>query len=309
MVNYQNIHFVINPAAGQPKPVLHIINKVLYPHDVQWGLSLTREDGDGAKLAQKAIEQGADLIVSYGGDGTVKDVANGLLNTDVPMALLHGGTGNAMAYELGIPADLEQAIELIISDHELRAVDVGQVTCHADSDSVGYFMLRMSMGLQTKILETASRDLKTRYGNLAYVMASLQELRASETVKYRLTIDDEEVNGEGLSSLIANSAHVGGQVNFSFLPKVDPTDGLLDVLVIGDSFVGTMGMIGSALKIEGAQFEQHWQGKEIIVHEPESQLITLDGEIFGQTPATIKIIADAVKIIVPIKEESEGDSD
>ena len=308
MVDYKNIHFVINPAAGQPEPVLHIINKVLYPHEIEWGLSVTREDGDGAKLARKAIEQGADLIVSYGGDGTVKDVANGLLDTDVPMALLHGGTGNAMAYELGIPADLEQAVELIVGEHTLCAVDVGQVTCHADPDTVGYFMLRMSMGLQTKILEAANRELKTKFGNLAYVMASLQELRTSESLTYRMTIDGEEVTGQGLSSLIANSAHVGGQANFSFLPKVNPLDGLLDVLVMGDSFVEAMGMIGSALQIEGAQFEQHWQGKEITVHEPESQLITLDGEIFGETPATIKIIADAVKIVVPLDVKSEGES-
>lgn len=308
MADYRNIHFVINPAAGQPEPILHIINKVLHQHEVDWQLSVTRSDGDGAKLARKAIENGADLIVSYGGDGTVKDVVNGLLDTDVPMALLHGGTGNAMAFELGIPADLEQAVELIVSAHQLRAVDVGQVVSHADRDTVGYFMLRMSMGLQTKILETASRELKTKFGNLAYVMASLQELRVSESLSYKMTIDGEKVEGTGLTSLIANSAHVGGQANFSFLPAVNPSDGLLDVLVMGDSFVSTMGMIGSALKIEGAQLEQHWRGKEIIVEAPSDQLITLDGEMFGQTPATVKIISDAVNIIVPLDEKEEGDT-
>ncbi len=309
MADYRNIHFVINPAAGQPEPILHIINKVLHEHDVEWQLSVTRADGDGAKLARKAIKEGADLIVSYGGDGTVKDVVNGLLDTDVPMALLHGGTGNAVAYELGIPADLEQAVELIVSDHQLKAVDVGQVVCHADRDIVGYFMLRMSMGLQTKILETASRELKTKFGNLAYVMASLQELRASESQMYKMTIDGEQVEGKGLTSLIANSAHVGGQANFSFLPAVNSSDGLLDVLVMGDSFVSTMGMIGSALKIEGAVFEQHWRGKEIIVEVPSDQLITLDGEMFGQTPATVKIIAGAVNIIVPLDKKEEGETD
>jgi YegS/Rv2252/BmrU family lipid kinase len=309
MVAYKNIHFVINPAAGQPEPVLHIINKVIYPHNIEWDLSLTHADGDGAKLARKAIEQGADLIVSYGGDGTVKDVVNGLLDYDVPMALLHGGTGNAMAYELGIPSDLEQAVDLIVYDHELRAVDVGQVVCDADPDTIGYFMLRMSMGLQTKILETASRDLKTKYGNLAYVMASLQELRVSETLTYKMIIDGKHVEGNGLTSLIANSAHVGGQANFTFLPTVNSADGLLDVLVIGGSFLGTMDMIGSALKIEGANFEQHWQGKEISVEEPIDQLITLDGEMFGQTPARVKIISNAVKIIVPINGKSEGETD
>ena len=83
------------------------------------------------------------------------------------------------------------AVELIIGEHQLCAVDVGQVTCQEDNDTVGYFMLRMSMGLQTKILETASRDLKSQYGNLAYVMASIRELNKSEKSDYHFTIDDE----------------------------------------------------------------------------------------------------------------------
>jgi len=185
----------------------------------------------------------------------------------------------------------------------LRGVDVGQVICHEAPDKKGYFMLRMSMGLQTKILETASRELKTKFGNLAYVMASLQELRASENTSYKMTIDGEEVTSDGLTALIANSAFVGGQANFSFAPKVNPADGMLDVLVMNDSFVGAMSMIGSALKIEGAEFEGHWQGKDITVHEPQQQLITLDGEMFGHTPADIKILANAVQIVVPINEE------
>lgn len=305
MPKFQNIHFVINPAAGQPEPILHIINKVLYTHDLKWGLSITQADGDGQRLSRQAVENGADLVVSYGGDGTAKDVANGLLDSDVPMALLHGGTGNAMAYELGIPAPLEEAVELIVGDHELCGVDVGQVICHDNHDQKGFFMLRMSMGLQTKILETASRELKTRFGNLAYVMASLQELRESKATTYQFTIDGKKISGDGLTALVANSAFVGGQVNFSFAPSVDPADGLLDILVMSDNFFDTLNMIGSALKIEGVKFEGHWRGKEITIHAPEGQLITLDGEIFGHTPADINIIANAVQVVVPPKQEDK----
>lgn len=303
MPEFQSIHFVINPAAGQPEPILHMINKILYPYDMEWEVSVTRADGDGQRMAQNAVANGADLIVAYGGDGTVKDVANGLLDCDIPLGILHGGTGNAMAYELGIPASLEEALELIVGEHELRGIDVGQVTCHDAPDKKAHFLLRMSTGLQTKILETASRDLKTRFGNLAYVMASLQELRESENTTYHLTIDGEDVTGDGLTTLIANSAFIGGQVNFSFAPLVNPADGQLDILVMNDNFVDTMQMIGSALKIEGVEFQQHWQGKDITIHEPAGELITLDGEMFGKTPATIKILENAVMVVVPIHEE------
>jgi len=306
MPKFKNIRFIINPAAGQPEPVLHIINKVLYPHDIDWRVEVTQADGDGQRLAKQAVADGVDLVVSYGGDGTVKDVANGLMDTDVPLAILHGGTGNAMAFELGIPQPLEQAVELIVSDNELRAVDVGKVVCAENPDTVGYFLLRMSMGLQTKILETANRELKTRFGNFAYVMASLQEMRGSQNETFQFEVDGETVTQAGMTALIANSAHVGGQINHSIAPSVNPSDGLLDVLVMDDSFDSALQMIGSALKIDGVEFAQHWKGKTIEVITPEDVLITLDGEIFGHTPATVEIITDAVQVVVPKQKEEKG---
>ncbi len=303
MPSFKNIHFVVNPAAGQPEPVLYMINKVLYPHELTWSVSLTQADGDGKRLAKQAVDNGADLIVAYGGDGTVKDVVNGLLDTDIPLALLHGGTGNALAFELGIPKSLENAVELIVSDNRLRYVDVGQVICQEDSDTIGYFMLRMSMGLQTKILETASRDLKSQYGNLAYVMASVQELRNSEKSNYHITIDGEEIETQGLTVLIANSAFIGGQANFSFAPAVNPYDGLLDVMIIDDNFDDVIKMVGNALEIDRLDSNPSWQGKEIVVSSPEGQLITLDGERFGHTPATVKILENAVQVLVPPEKD------
>lgn len=306
-MKYQNIHFVINPAAGHPEPVLHFINKVMHPHDIKWHISITQADGDGARFASEAVQHGADLVVSYGGDGTVKDVVNGLLDNDVPLAILHGGTGNAMAYELGIPNPLEVALNLIAGEHQLKSVDLGKVTCANDPEKVGYFMLRTSMGVQTQILETADRELKDRWGNMAYVMASLQVLRQeSEGITYRFTIDGQEVEGTGLTAMIANSASVGGQRAFKFAPAVDPSDGLLDVLIIDNSVEGALSMLGSALEIQGVKFPQHWTGKSITIHQPANNPVTLDGEAFAETPVEISLVESAVKVIVPLIESEEG---
>ena len=108
-MEFKKIHLIVNPTSGQPKPILHIVNDVLHKHDLDWNVSVTHKDGHGARLAQEAVQAGADLVAAYGGDGTVKDVINGLMAGDVPLAILPGGTGNALAHELNIPRDLEKS--------------------------------------------------------------------------------------------------------------------------------------------------------------------------------------------------------
>jgi diacylglycerol kinase family enzyme len=102
LMAFKKIHLIVNPASGQPKPILHIVNNVLHKHAIDWNVSVTHTDGSGAQLAQEAVQAGADLVTVCGGDGTVKDVINGLMAGEVPLAILPGGTGNALAHELNI---------------------------------------------------------------------------------------------------------------------------------------------------------------------------------------------------------------
>ena len=107
---YSKIHVVINPAAGQDEPILNVLNDVFHPAGVDWDISLTHKSGDATRLAAEAAALGVDLVAAYGGDGTQMEVANGLLGTGVPQAILPGGTGNAMAHDLGIGIKLQVAV-------------------------------------------------------------------------------------------------------------------------------------------------------------------------------------------------------
>lgn len=296
---FEHIHMIINPASGQARPVLHTVNSVFYRHEVDWDVSITRPKFTGAQLAQRAVEAGADLIVVYGGDGTVQDVVNGMVDQDVPLAILHGGTGNAMAHELGIPTDLTQATELIVGDHDLRSVDVGTVIQGEAPDQQHHFILRASIGLQTEILDSATREAKDQFGNLAYVVASLRSLAESKLRSYQLTIDGEDVSGEGLTCMITNSASVGGRGNFLFAPDVDPCDGLLDVFILDTSFESLVSAVSSALDAEPVPYKQHWTGREISVQTTDPQAVTLDGEPFGKTPVRASVLPEAVRVVVP----------
>src|SRR5687768_7058761 len=126
-IPYQRIRVIINPAAGKNEPILNTLNDVFHGHELDWEVRITHKFGDATRLAQEAVADGVDLVAGYGGDGTQMEVANGLIGSDIPMAILPGGTGNAMAFELGIPRNLREAAALICQSRKHRKIDLGRI--------------------------------------------------------------------------------------------------------------------------------------------------------------------------------------
>src|SRR5512145_153255 len=137
--------------------MLNILNDILKPAGVQWDVSLTHDSGDATRLAAQAAAAGVDLVAAYGGDGTQMEVANGLLGTGVPQAILPGGTGNAMAHELNVSLQLREAAQLIVSSSRRHAIDLAR-----SGDRV--YMLRAYTGVPAEA--GASREEKDRLGQL-----------------------------------------------------------------------------------------------------------------------------------------------
>jgi diacylglycerol kinase family enzyme len=106
---YALVPVIVNPASGPDRPVLKVINSVFRTAQVEWDIHLTKRDGDAFRFARELKEKGASVIAVCAGDGTVREAARALAHTNVPLAILPGGTGNAMAVELGIPLDLAEA--------------------------------------------------------------------------------------------------------------------------------------------------------------------------------------------------------
>jgi diacylglycerol kinase (ATP) len=291
---FKRVHIVVNPASGQDRPFLNIFNNAFGPAGIDWELKVTKTAGDARQYAQQAAAEGIDLVVAYGGDGTVMEVASGLIGTQTPLAIFPGGTANVMSVELGIPGDLTQAAALICgSEHEIRPVDMGQVNDHN-------FILRAGVGLEADLVEGARRDLKDRIGNLAYVISALQALGNSKIVRYQLTLDGKEIETEGITCMVCNSGNVG-QPGLTLAPTINVSDGLLDVLVVRAGDIGSLLSVFASVvrQNEDAQPLQHWQGREIKVQTEEAQTVQADGEILGQTPVNVKIIPSAIRVVVP----------
>lgn len=291
--SYKRIHVIINPAAGHDEPILNVLNDVFHPTGIEWDISITHKFGDATRLAKEAVASGVDLVAAYGGDGTQMEVANGLLGTSVPLAILPGGTGNAMAHELKVPINLRQAAEIIVSNPKRRSVDLARI-----GDQV--FMLRAYAGLSPE--NAASREEKDKYGQLAYVQATLKFLSKVPPAYYRATIDGEVVEGEALIVFILNAGSIGGVLGID-LPKigdVNVSDGHLDVYAVTKG-VQPLRAVSHHIFHHGESRAgvYHWRGKEITLQANPHQEVWIDGEIGGQTPFTVTTMPKSLYILVP----------
>lgn len=297
----RRLHIILNPAAGRDEPILKTLNVALQTAEVDWEVFVTKKAGDAMRYAQNAAREGVDVVAVYGGDGTVMEVASGLVGTEIPIAIIPGGTANVMAVEVGILGDLVESCALAVHPSPLiRKVDMGKIDDR-------YFLLRVGMGLEAAMVEGADREKKDRLGVLAYALSALQALTDPPMAKYRLTMDGNTVEVEGVTCIVANSGSIGMRAGMTLAPNISVSDGLLDVIVLRRADLG--GLFSVAASVVGGQENRQdlpsWQARQVTVEADPPQTVQADGEVLGETPVTIQVVPEAVRIIVPPGREVE----
>lgn len=289
----RKITVIINPGSGQPKPILHSLNSVFRPADVTWEVFLTHKNGDAEKYAREAVLNKVDAVAVFGGDGSVMEVARGVMDSDIPMGILPGGTANLMSVELGIPKDLIKAAEIVANPaSNFRAIDMGEI-------NGTYFLLRVGLGIAAQKVELADREMKDRYGIMAYSIAALKAMKDAQQVRYRFTLDGKKIEEDGITCLVDNAGNFG-VAGFTASNDISVSDGLLDVLLIRDKSFQTAVAVGKsvATSTPSGDTVHHWQAKEIIIDADPPQSIQVDGEIGWETPVNIKVLPGAVKVLI-----------
>lgn len=303
---FKRVHIIVNPASGQDRPVLSILNDAFNGTGIDWDVMVTKEAGDGRRYAEAALAAGVDAVGVYGGDGTVGEVAGALVGTPTPLAIFPGGTANVMSVELGIPSDPAEALALVShSTGIVRAIDVGRT-----GDQ--YFLTRLGMGLEANVIQQTDRAQKDRMGWLAYALNGLRELANPQVSKYHIVIDGQAIETEGLVCMVANSGIISpnsgipGRSILSFAPNVSISDGVLDVLVIRSGDLSSLFSVAASIMAGNEDAAQllHWCGKEVSVVADPPQTVQLDGEVVGPTPISAAIAPQALNVIVPAGAES-----
>lgn len=303
----RRVYIVANPAAGQGNFDVKDLNSRFIEADVEWEVFFTKKWGDGEKLARRALEEGADVIAAYGGDGTVAEVGGAVVGSGVPLAILPGGTANVMSVELGIPLPFGEAVNVLCYEElTLRPVDVGKVDDR-------HFILRLSMGLEARMVEGADRTLKDRLGTLAYALSALKAIATPEVIRFDFEIDGQPMSEEGIACVIANSANLG-RAGWQLAPDVTVSDGMLDVFVVNNTSMPTImsllsGILGQetngvVAELPGEPAGQprtvrHWRAREVKVTSTPASSVQCDGEMIGETPKQISLLPAALQVVVP----------
>ncbi len=268
---------------------------------IQWEVSVTKQAGDGLEFAKAAVREGVDAVAVYGGDGTLMEVASGLIGSDVPLVILPGGSANVMANELNIPKDLKEACALMSqTSPEIRTVDMGQYNKH-------YFIVGMSTGFGADMVRGADRETKNKFGILAYFLSMAAALQKIKLARYQIKIDEKEYEVQGLTCIVTNTGNLGF-TRISLDKHIDVSDGLLDVLVVRKANLSLFKLLITTLltreRPENYELVEHWQGREIGISSSRKQIVQCDGEVIEKMPSHIKIIPAAIGILVPKKEST-----
>jgi diacylglycerol kinase family enzyme len=251
----------------------------------------------GGAMAREHIDRGADLILAAGGDGTINEVAEGMIHSHVPLGILPAGTANVLAMEMELGGSIERVAEKL-EEYRPQRISVGYVECGQEETS-RYFLLMAGAGLDAHVAYNVSAPLKARAGKLAYWFAAWSVLGRD--------LPEFHVEANGATrlcsfALLSKVRNYGG--DFAIAQHVSLYDDEFEmVLFEGRSsvryvkyFLGLMlnrlrGMTGVTVLRTG---EARLSGPgDVPVYTQ------IDGEIAGHLPAHVRIVPDALTLLIP----------
>lgn len=278
------IHFIINPISGNGK---HIIGRTeLEKHFPKEAFRIEVDYSNyrkhAIKLTHEAIVKNPDYIIACGGDGTINEVASGLINTKIKLGIIPLGSGNGLASNLNIPQEIKKAAE-IIRIGNFQSIDVGKINEH-------YFFSNTGIGIDAKIIKKYEANRKRTL--LAYINASISSSLDYRPLKAIITFNRQIMKTKFLMLFISNSNEMG--YGMSLTPKASLNDGWLDMILIPKlNFLDKLrlGMAVITKKIERFKEAQHSLVQKVSIELPENIFtdVQIDGEYYNLKTNKIEV--------------------
>jgi diacylglycerol kinase family enzyme len=326
---------IYNPMSGRPARRAEDVRQMiglLADSGIEAGASATASAEDATSLAREAVNKGAEIIISYGGDGTLNEVIQGMIGSETSLAVWPGGTSNVVAHDLGVPFDLTRLADMI-STGRTKRISLGlakagsrfrvpgsessaQNACGENSvpgtlnsepgtlntrpELLGrYFIMMAGVGLDASVAQSVNKKLKRRTGELAYWVAGLGHFFSWQHHPFTIEVDGRRY--ESAFALIGNGKGYGGGMMLTPGAKLEEPWFEVFVLPLLANNFAYLRALGACLRgkpeeVAGATLVR---GTQITVNSAHEPWVEADGEVIGQLPMTFDIVPDALSVIVP----------
>ena len=312
----RNALLIHNPNAGGGgkgrRKELDVARKILATGGIEADLAETTGPGDATEIALRAGNEGRQLVIACGGDGTLNEVVNGLARQQnghrVPLALLPGGTANILAKELTLPWDIPQAAHRLVRG-TVREIALGLATPVDEPEKARYFLSVAGAGPDGRITYAVDLELKARLGILAYWWQGAREALLYKFPRFNVKTKDQTI--EASLVIVGRTKHYGGP--FKITTEADLYEDQFELAVLTTqsglrylSYLPTL-WFGDLRKTEGV----HFLKADTLVCEPtdgEPVYAQVDGEPLSRLPVEFKIVPRALKLLIPeeLPEKTNG---
>jgi YegS/Rv2252/BmrU family lipid kinase len=286
----QRALFLINPHSRRGQSTRHTAKQALE----QLGLELVETDFDTPEQFPEIICQHrhqVDLVIVGGGDGSVNGAIEGLLETQLPMGVIPLGTANNLARCLKLPMTISEACQVIAAG-QYKAIDLGWVNGE-------YFLNVAGIGLSTQINQAVAAEFKRRWGVLAYAVTAFKLMTKQRRFSAEIRCNEESISVRTYQITVCNGRHYGSGLTVAADATID--DRRLDLCSLEIQNWWQALFLVPALSqgnYATGQGIRILQGETIEIITPVPHPIDTDGEITTQTPATFRVIPQAISVFV-----------
>ncbi|MFC1906520.1 diacylglycerol/lipid kinase family protein [Chloroflexota bacterium] len=299
---------IVNPVAGSfsvGREWSHVCRR-LREAGLSFDYELTKRAGHAMEIARRSADDGYHCLIAVGGDGTVNEVANGILRStrsgNTILGIAGMGTAHAFALSLGIGEDYANAFSLLTGQGR-ALIDVGVVQCWSQGQSIErFFVNEASVGFSAEIVD-AWKYLPTRFGhslNLALrAVAGYKSLTTHRNQRLSLRLGNEVESISCCTVVVANGRYLADGMQLA--PDASLDDGLLNVVIVGD--VTKRELLKIRPTLYNGSHIQHAKIREekttaIAIESDEQLLVEADGDIIGEGPASFWVMPSALTVMV-----------
>jgi YegS/Rv2252/BmrU family lipid kinase len=289
----KKIVFIINPASGVATKtnIEKIIDDNIDANKYDYSVEYTKEPGHATEICMIHVENGTDIIVAVGGDGSVNEIARGISGTNVILGIIPAGSGNGLAHHLKIPGQFKQAIDIINKGKVIR-MDTGSI-----NDRL--FVSIAGIGFDGLVARKFAES--RRRGFLTYLRIVTEEYPKYRPRRYTLSFNGKEIKTKALFISFANSDQFG--YNTSIAPGAQVDDGLLDITIMKKPMMIELPFLASLLYWRKIDFSKHieiYKTNELVLKTRRKRWVNIDGEpVKMKKKLHIKVYPQTLNVIVP----------